>query len=315
MRGREQAPGRVAVAPVGHGPEARHGAGDVARLADRRDAGAVDGADRVVGREHDANAGTQSEPVAQLGTQGQDGGFAPDDGRQGSDVHLDRAQKAGRIAGPVGLAIEVLGGVRRVGRHLAGQAMDEEVVRGREPAGPGVALGLPLPEPDDLGEHQVGRHPAAGQAERLERGIRLDPGGLFAGADVADHDRVADRVAVPIEGDEAAGRGRRRDAADALRELAVGEHLVERLEGGSPPILGILLDPTLAHPALDGPIGDRQPMPGLVEDRRPHALEPEVDDAGVHRHSGSASWAVQGGFVRARRRPRFARPAIPVSSK
>ena len=116
-------------------------------------------------------------------------------------------------------------------------------------------------------------------------------------------------------GDEAA-RGRRgRDATDALRELAIGEDLVERLERGPPPVLGILLDPTLAHPALDRPVGDGEAMAGLVEDGRAHALEAEVDDAGVHGHSGSASWAVQP--VRCRRRVEagVARPAIPVSSK
>ncbi len=62
-----------------------------------------------------------------------------------------------------------------------------------------------------------------------------------------------------------------------------------------PPFLGILLDAALAHPALDRPVRDREPPPGLVEHGRAHALEPEVDDAGVHgrgdpcAYSGSAS--------------------------
>jgi hypothetical protein len=103
---------------------------------------------------------------------------------------------------------------------------------------PGVVLRLVLAQPQQLGRREAGQRAVAGQLdEPVEADAFLDLGAFLAGALVVPEDRRPDGAVGGVERDQPVHLPREPDPGDA-----VGQPF-ERLLGGLPPVIGVLLRP------------------------------------------------------------------------
>ena len=256
--------------------EPARGAAEIERVALAEDATAEDRCGRVVDAAGDRNAQWKAEIPGRIGSQ-----------RAAALAHHDLAREARRIE--VGRRDE-LGREYRAASEArrdrdARHPVRDEVPRLQEPARARVDLRPVLADPRRLGDRGVRGH--------LLAQPRGDPLTLRLGAAVHPDERVGERLAALVDGDEA--RALSADArSDDGRSAGGRDRRTDRLARLGPPDRGVLLHPS-GLAALDQAVravGERDELSVEADDADLDPSCPDVDRQETLGHDYERSGAV-----------------------